>query len=420
MFIFLTDILKKKVLSAFSQKALGRPWDLLAGVDEVFPPVIGILLKARGRRGPVFIPWEKVQEKPGEHIRVTVDALEELPGAIPTGSMIHLRRDVLDRQIIDTFGARVVRVNDLHLLRMNGDLRLVHVDVGMSGILRRLGWTRGVNFLTHGLFDYTLKDHLISWRFVQPLGLSESDSPRQVLQLSAKQPPLSQLHPADLADILEDLDAHKREAIFRALNPEVAADVLGQMETKLQVDLIEGMKHEQASRLIEEMAADEAADLLGELEDEKTEAILGGMEKERSGEVRELLSHDEDTAGGLMTTDFIGLKKGYTVDETIAVLRREAPEAESISYLYVVDDEELLVGVVTLRSLIVAHPERKLEDLMSTRVISVTVDEDKQEVAEIFSKYRFRALPVLDGNGVMKGIITLDDIVEAVAPDFGK
>ena len=136
--------------------------------------------------------------------------------------------------------------------------------------------------------------------------------------------------------------------------------------------------------------------------------------------MRELLTHEEDTAGGIMTTDFIALKTGYTVDQTIAVLRQEAPEAENIYYLYVLDDLGHLVGVVTLRSLIVAAPERHLEELMSTRVVSVTVDEDKGAAAELFAKYRFRALPVVDRDGVMKGIITVDDVLEAVAPELSR
>jgi len=212
----------------------------------------------------------------------------------------------------------------------------------------------------------------------------QRDGARQVLRLATGHHPLSRLHPADLAEILEDLDMHKQQAVLGALAPEVAADALEQLDTETQVDLIEGMGEERATRVVEEMAADEAADLLSELEEEKAETILEGMEAERSEEVRELLAHEEDTAGALMTTDFIALKTEYTVDQTIAVLRQEARDAESIYYLYVLDDAEHLVGVVTLRSLIIASPERRLGELMSTRVISVTTGERKGAAAELF------------------------------------
>ena len=314
----------------------------------------------------------------------------------------------------------MVRVNDLHLLRMEDGLRLIHVDIGASGLFRRLGWLPAVNALTRGLFDYQLREHLIAWKFVQPLGHFGRAGQRQVLRLSATHQPLAQLHPAELAEVLEDLDMHKRQALFGSLTPEVAADALEQMDTETQVDLIEGMGEEHATRVVEEMATDDAADLLSELEEEKAENILDGMEVERSEEVRELLTHEEDTAGGIMTTDFIALKTGYSVDQTIAVLRQEAREAENIYYLYVLDDLGHLVGVVTLRSLIVASPERCLADLMSTRVISVTTGEDKSAAAELFAKYRFRALPVVDDNGVMKGIITIDDVLEDVAPELNR
>jgi Mg2+ transporter MgtE len=277
-----------------------------------------------------------------------------------------------------------------------------------------------VNWLARGLFDYRLREHLIAWKFVQPLGHFHRDGARQVLRLAEGRQPLDRLHPAEIAEILEELDMHKRQALFGALDPEVAADALEQMDTETQVDLIEGMGEERATRVVEEMAADEAADLLSELEEEKAETILEGMEAERSEEVRELLTHEEDTAGSLMTTDFIALRTEYTVEQTIAVLRQEARDAESIYYLYVLDDLGHLVGVVTLRSLIVASPERRLGELMSTRVISVAVDEDKGTAAEVLAKYRFRALPVVDRDGVMKGIITVDDVLEDMAPELAR
>lgn len=417
MFVYLTELFSKTVRLAADRRPLGRPWDLVANAEELYPPVIGLVVRRRGER-PRYLPWSKVAAIEGREVLVT-----EPPeaAATPPEGALQVRRHILDRQIIDTFGARVVRVNDLHLLRLDGGLRLIHVDVGASGLFRRLGWLRAVNALARGLFDYQLRDHLIAWKFVQPLGhFGRAGAPRQVLRLAASHQPLAQLHPAELAEVLEELDMHKRQALFGQLDPEVAADALEQMDTETQVDLIEGMGEEHATRVVEEMAADEAADLLSELEDEKAETILDGMEAERSEEVRELLAHEEDTAGGIMTTDFIALKTGYTVDQTIAVLRQEARDAESIYYLYVLDDLGHLVGVVTLRSLIIASPERRLGELMSTRVVSVTADEDKGAAAELFAKYRFRALPVVDGDGVMKGIITVDDVLEDVAPELNR
>jgi len=418
MFIFLTELFEKRVRGVDDHRLLGRPVDLVANAEEVYPAVVGFMVR-RGRRAPFYLPWSQITSV--EKDEILVSGRPEATGAAhpPEGSL-YARRHILDRQIIDTFGARVVRVNDLHLLRTEDGLRLVHVDIGASGLFRRLGWLPVVNALTHGLFDYQLRDHLIAWKFVQPLGHFGRAGQRQVLRLSVSHQPLAQLHPAELAEVLSDLDMHKRQALFGSLTHEVAADALEQMDTETQVDLIEGMGEEHATRVVEEMATDDAADLLGELEEEKAETILDRMEVKRSKEVRELLTHEEDTAGGIMTTDFIALKTGYTVDQTIALLRQEAREAENIYYLYVLDDLEHLVGVVTLRSLIVASPECLLADLMSTRVISVTTGAHKGAAAELFAKYRFRALPVVDDDRVMKGIITIDDVLEDVAPELNR
>lgn len=417
MFVFLTELFAKRVRGADDGRPLGRPVDLVANAEEIYPAVVGFMVR-RGRRPAFFLPWSQVAAI--ERNEILVRGAPQAPAAQPPLGALFVRRHILDRQIIDTFGARVVRVNDLHLLRVEGGLRLIHVDVGASGLFRRLGWLAAVNALARWLFDYRLRDHLIAWKFVQPLGHFGRDGARQVLRLSANHRPLAQLHPAELAEVLEELDMHKRQALFGSLDPEVAADALEQMDTETQVDLIEGMGAADATRVVEEMAADEAADLLSELEDEKAETILEGMEAERSEDVRELLTHGEDSAGGLMTTDFIALKTDYSVDRAIAVLRDAAREAESIYYLYVLDDFGHLVGVVTLRSLILASPERRLAELMSTRVISVTAGERKGAAAELFAKYRFRALPVVDDDGVMKGIITIDDVLEDVAPELGR
>jgi CBS domain-containing protein/sporulation protein YlmC with PRC-barrel domain len=419
MFVYLTEVLGKRVLAAGDRRPLGRPVDFVANAEERFPEVVGFQARA-GRGAPFFVPWTRVLAVEQRAILVDAPDAAAFAGERPPDGALWVRRHILDRQIIDTFGARVVRVNDLQFLVAEGELHLVHVDVGASGLFRRLGWLPAVNWLADGLFDYRLRDHLIAWKFVHPLGHFGRGSARQVLRLAAEHRPLAELHPAELAEVLEELDAHKRQAIFHTLDPETAADALQEMDTETQVDLIEGMHEERATRVVEEMAADDAADLLSELEEEKAASILEGMETERSIEVRELLTHEEDTAGALMTTDFIALKVDYTVDQTIAVLREEARDAESVYYLFVLDDLGRLVGVVTLRGLIVAGPATRLGDIMSTRVVSVRVDEGTQAAAELFAKYRFRCLPVLDAAGVMKGIITVDDVLAAVAPELSR
>jgi len=282
-------------------------------------------------------------------------------------------------------------VNDLHLLRIESGLRLIHVDVGAAPLPPARVAARRER-VDARLFDYQLREHLIAWKYVQPLGHFGRAGQRQVLRLSASHQPLAQLHPAELAEVLEDLDMHKRQASSASLTPEVAADALEQMDTETQVDLIGGDGRGARHARGRGDGHRRRRDLLSELEDEKAETILDGMEIEPRGG-RELLTHREDTAGGIMTTDFIALKTGYSVDQTIAVLRQEAQRGRE-HLLPVRARRPRPPG--RCRHAAQPHrvqPERLLADLMSTRVISVTTREDKNAAAELFAKYKFRALP---------------------------
>ena len=221
----------------------------------------------------------------------------------------------MDKQIVDTFGAKVVRVNDLHFLRIDSRLRLVHVDVGFRGLMRRVGWEKGVDQALRLLFSYDLPNQFISWKYVQVLPGSDP------LKLSVSQKKLSHLHPADLADIMEDLSGRERSAIFHALDTETAAEALEEIEPKIQRELIETIPVEKASDIVEEMSPSDAADLLGDLPEEKAEEILGGMEQEKAEDLRELLVHAVETAGGLMTTAYLSLPPEMAVEQAISRLR---------------------------------------------------------------------------------------------------
>jgi Mg/Co/Ni transporter MgtE len=311
----------------------------------------------------------------------------------------------MDRQIVDTFGAKVVRVNDLHFLRVDSRLRLVHVDVGFRGLMRRVGWEKLVDQALRWFFSYILPNQFISWKYVQ---LPSGSSP---LQLSISQKKLSDLHPADLADIIEDLSGRDRSAIFHALDAETAAEALEEIDPKIQKSLIETIPVEKASDIVEEMSPSDAADLLADLPEERAEEILEGMEQEKAEDLRELLVHSEETAGGLMTTAYLALSPGTTVEMAVARLKAEAPNLDIMDYIFVVDDQEILQGVVSIRDLLTAHPNQTLSEIQPSRVVSVKVDEDQNEVVEAFAKYGFRAVPVVDEEGHLRGVISFRSIL---------
>lgn len=406
-FYFFSDFLNRKVYSSSEEKA-GKITDVLAERAEPYPMIVGLLVKI-GRK-KVYLPWEALAQFEPRLI-LSSDRLDRAETFLPEKNVVLLREEVLDKQIVDTYGAKVVRVNDLHFLRMNSHLRLVHVDVGFRGLMRRVGWERLVDYALRLLFSYVLPNQFISWKYVQlPSG---SD----LLQLSVDQKKLSHLHPADLADIIEDLSGKDRSAIFHALDTETAAEALEEIDPKIQKALIETIPVEKASDIVEEMSPSEAADLLADLPQERAEEILEGMEQEKAEDLRELLVHADETAGGLMTTAYLSLPPDVTVEAAISRLRAEAPNLDIIDYIYVVDKEEVLQGVVSIRNLLTAHSHQSLSEIQAPRLVSVKLDDDQNEVVEAFAKYGFRALPVVDEENHLKGIIGFQSVLDILAPE---
>jgi magnesium transporter len=400
-FYFFSDFLNRKVCNASGQR-VGKITDLVAERTEPYPMIIGMMVRIKGRK--MYLPWERiVQIEP--QLTLPEKELIDLKTSLPEKDVILLREEVMDKQIVDTFGAKVVRVNDLHFLRVDSRLRLVHVDVGFRGLMRRVGWEKLVDQALRWFFSYVLPNQFISWKYVQLLSGSD------LLHLSVSQKRLSHLHPADLADIIEDLSGRDRSAIFHALDAETAAEALEEIDPKIQKALMETIPVEKASDIVEEMSPSDAADLLGDLPEERAEEILEGMEQEKAEDLRELLVHPDETAGGLMTTAYLSLTPGDTIEAAIGRLKAEAQNLDIMDYIFMVDEEGVLQGVVSIRDLLTAHPHQTLAQIQPTRVVSVKLDEDQNEVVEAFAKYGFRALPVVDEEGHLKGVISFRSVL---------
>jgi CBS domain-containing protein len=385
----------------------------MGNIGEIYPPVTDILLRSAADCKIVLFPWKRLLEVNDMLVSYPVQAVDFRTPALRTGEMF-LKETLLDKQVVDTDGAKIRRVNDLQFLKSQNALYLVHVDVGFHGLLRRVGLVRLINHLSRILFDYTPTDQLISWKFVQPV------SSPDLLRLTVAQNRLAQLHPADLADIIEDLDIHQRTAVFRSLDVETAAETLEETDPKIQVSLIEDLDTANASDIIEEMSLSEATDLLGDLPKEKAEGILKEMEKEVAQDVKELLAHPEEMAGGLMTTSFFSFAPERTAGQAMETIRREAEDMDLIYYLYILDPEEHLLGVLSLRELIVAAPEKTLSELMDRRIVAVDIEEHKDRIADDFAKYGMLAMPVVDGDNRLKGVILFKNLLEVVLPKLGR
>lgn len=411
-FLNFSELLGRDIFDS-AGRPVGKILDLAGNFGETYPPVAEILLRSAADGKTVLFPWRRMAE-----IDATLVAHPLQPGdmrapALRPGELL-LKESLLDKQVVDTDGAKIRRVNDLQFLKSHNILYLVHVDVGFHGLLRRVGLARPIRFLFRFLFDYTLTDQLISWKFIQPV------SSPDLLRLTVAQKRLAQLHPADLADIIEDLDIHQRAAVFRSLDVETAAEILEETDPKIQVSLIEDLDTANASDIIEEMSLSEATDLLGDLPRDKAEGILMEMEKDVAQDVKELLAHPEEKAGGLMTTSFLSFAPERTVNEAMGTIRREAADMDLIYYVYVLDNQNRLLGVLSLRDLMVAAPETPLSEIMDTRIVAVNIEEQKNQIAADFAKYGVMALPVVDDESRLEGVILFKNLLEVVAPKLGR
>jgi magnesium transporter len=334
---------------------------------------------------------------------------DELPLFEKKEDDVFLSRDVLDKQIIDTEGARVVRVNDVELVRVNGTIYVSNVDVSWLGIIRRMGLAGLANFLAR-----RSKQKGISWDDVELLRRDQS------MQLRVPAEKLHELHPADLAEIVSDLNRLESGQLLDTLDVKHLADTLEEVEPDFQTELVEHMSDEKVADVLEEMEPDEAADLLGDLPEGRKEDLLALMEKDDADDVRKLLAYPEESAGGIMTTEYASIRPDLTAAEAIQVLRGMADEVETMFYVYVVDENECLIGAFSLNNLIFAAPDQKVSDFMTTRIISVNLTDDQEVVAQTVAKYDLIAIPVVDDQNHLHGIVTADDALDKIVPTAWK
>src|SRR5436190_14178865 len=390
---------------------IGKVADLIVAVGERYPPVTGIVIATDRRR--IFMPWSDVAllDESGAGLQtrtIDISKFQQRPNEIL------LKADLMDKQIVDIDGRKVVRVNDLSLDEVEGSLRLVAVDVGGAGLLRRLGIEGPYRTLAHNL-RLPISEKYIDWEDVDPVESSIAS-----VKLRVPHAGLAELHPADLATIIDQLAPRDRAGVLASLDDEAVADAMEEMEPDTQVEVLEDLEPERAADILEEMSPDDAADLVADLSDEARDEILALMEREEAAEVRELLGYPEDTAGGIMTTEFVSVPATLTAAQTIDRLRELEPDAETIYYVYVTDDDGRLVGVLSLRDLIVAKPDVSISEVMIPEPVAVGVLADQDEVAQVVARYNLLAVPVVDGEGRLAGIVTVDDAMDSILPTAWK
>lgn len=422
MFTFFTEIARRDVVDRHG-RWVGRPYDFTAQLEEVYPRVTNLVV-ARGKFKKKFyvIPWKEVHVSENRlQLKVPLEQLKAVD-SYREPEVTTLRTGILDQQVVDTYNRKLVRVNDLHFLRVDDDLRLAHVDIGFRGLVRRLGWERlvdGVIRLFNSHARYLHDEGLVSWKYVQPISIQDATGR---IQLSVDMDQLRQIPPSDISTMLMELDPYQRAAMIRTLDIQAQVDTITELDLKWQKDILEELDTQTAVRLLERMPADEATDLMAELGKRDAERIFAMLSTKKAREIHELMEHEADTAGGIMTTELISLREGMTVGEAIDHIRNvEAKKAETIYTAFVVNDKDVLVGSVSFRRLLLEPIEERIGDMMQKKPPAVNVDDSVKDVAYTMDKYNLYTLPVVDDDGELEGIITVDDVLHlAVEEAWGK
>lgn len=400
---FLSNFLYKKIYDE-DEECIGKLWDIYVTTENGYPKAIGYKIKKNGEFANYEFKNIGFYEDDDKYV-IKVTGARDI---IVRKYSYLLSRNLLDKQIVDINGKKLVRVNDLRIAEIAGEFKVIAVDTGIMSLSRRLGAEKIVK-LFYNVFKKQPVDSIIMWDNVESIEIVNNN-----LKLTVPYQKLSKLHPADIADILEDMDANYRKKVFEALDEDIAADTLEEIEPEIQADLIENMSFSKRTEVLLNMPNDEIADILDKVDEETAEKILCDMDKGDADEVRNLMQYKEETAGSIMNKDFISFNVNITAEETIELLREIKPESEVAYYIYITDEKQKLQGFVSLRDLVVSDPDTKLYKIMNKSVIYVKDNEDIENVVEVAGKYDLLSLPVVNQNDVLCGVIIMNDIVEDI------
>ena len=405
---YLGQILGKKVVDA-DGRYLGIVKDLLVDSDSsqestLHPQVNGIKLKFKKKITVYSFQNFKV-EKVKDKIKVICTQLSELPVS-QINQFLYLVDSILDKQIVDVNGRKLVRVNDVRLVTLVNGTFAIAVDIGIEGLLRRIGFAKPVKSVLT-LFSKAIPAKYILWEDVEAVDFSN-----QNIKLSKTFAKLQTLHPSDLADIIEELGKKASTDVFQALDEEQAADVMEELEVETQIHIIESLPIEKVADVLELMPADEVADILDALEDEKAELLLNEMEKDSSQEVRELRDYPDRSVGSIMSTELISFNENKTIREVLDELRRIKPETETLYNLFVTDPNDVLIATFSIRDVVISDPDAILKQIMKPSPVHLHNYQKIDDIAEIISKYNLLAIPVVDWNNVLQGMVVIDDVID--------
>jgi CBS domain-containing protein len=398
---FFSELAKRRVCAKNIKNRLGKLTDLVFAMAEPYPEAVGLYLEHGWNQPTEFIPWERVIKIDDDAIFVEPPEGDKYPTFADQPGWILIDKHLMGRTIVDLDGRRIEVVNDVSLVEARGKLLLVDVDLSFNGFLRR--WGLGGWHLT--------KSRLIPWKYVQPLSLEDAVSTDKVA-LSVTRQHLVELPSEDLADVLEELSRYEREAVFSALDSEKAAETLLEVEPRAQRQIITHLREEHAKSIFSEMTVPQLANIFSILPHDDVQDLVKVLEPETAKRVQAILSEQETRAKSLMSPDFWAKPPDAKVGEVLAEVRRSGGEPHQISYIFVVDPDKTLLGVVDLRELVVAGDNLCLGEIMASPVVPAEESDLREDVAKIFAKYHFRMLPVVDSADHILGVIHYQDIMK--------
>ncbi len=413
LFLYFSEMIGMDVLDSRGEY-LGGVHDLAMNPQgDIYPKATDLIIR-RGNFNKEFarIPWDDLAYIENE-ARLKPEAKPVEFSCQPIKPDFAIRRDILDQQVVDTDNQKVVRVNDIHLLRVDNKLYVAHVDVGLRGLVRRLEWNTFIDFVVKKISPkapYLSTEELIPWKNTQVL--SSLGQKKSLLKLDVARSKLSGLPPAALADIMQDLDIFARISLFKTLDASLQLRVFTDLALTDKEELIDQLHESEVAAIIQNIPSDEAADLLMKLPRERAHQLMGLLGSEANKKLRKLLSFAQYTAGGLMTTEYLSLKPDATVADGIKKIKDNVNFPGSIFFLYIVDEQHKYLGTTNLRRFLNEDPNKKLLDTSYPDLAFVYTDDDMETVALMLERHKFSSIPVLNKEDILQGVITIDDVME--------
>ncbi len=412
MFIYFSELMDRPVLDA-SGRQVGEVYDIVVRPTEVYPHSHSLIIrKGFPNRTYAVIPWEDIIDMESKDIRLKTEAAKIVfTERHDNKEELTLRRDILDQQVVDTYNHKVIRVNDVHLLKVEHALMLAHVDIGTRGIFRRLGFEKPVDLFVK-IFKpgavYLQREYLISWKYIQPLSINPAS---MTIKVSVPQNQIGNIPAADLGEIFLDLDIRQKVALFKSLNVANRAKIFINIDLKSQKSLIEDLQLKEVAELLAAVPSDEATDFLEKLPKASVNELLAIMESKQSRKLSQLLGYSSDSAGGLMTTEYLAFTKDISIENVIAQIKERTFKSEPPPAIYIVDEGHHLIGATNFRRLVMTDPKEPIAKAAFPKTYFVTVDSGVKEVAYLMEKYKYYVIPVVDEHNALQGIITVDDVL---------